>query len=319
MKTTCYIIGSVILFLALNACSSTRSIVDDNVYMLRAAAIPIGENLLDETSYATFKYREEQNNPTTGYYSPSEEISRNNTSNSSMSTAFFYIGTLNYFNNVIGFNESLMSFPYSHYNSNGFYNPYGFYNPNSFYGQYGNYGSFYNPSNNNWYNNSSNGGLTFSSSTGSKGHFVSGPRSTTSGYYSGVSRGGSQQLKSPIQNGYNNPFYPNEPPTYSAQMNTGSRPGTNNDFNQRGNFTQKTVPNNNRKETAKFTNEQARPVLTRSGNSSHVSNSTTHQRQSSAINSPSHKSSTLPGSNNSSRNSTPNRPNTSSGGGIKRN
>lgn len=54
-------------------CSNVRPVVDDDVYMLKSADLPIGENLVDETSYTTYKYRQNIDQKTNGYYNPARQ------------------------------------------------------------------------------------------------------------------------------------------------------------------------------------------------------------------------------------------------------
>ena len=90
MKSTLNIITFLTSLAILASCSSSRPIMDDNVYMLKTAAVPIGENLLDETSYATYKYREDKNNPTTGYYNPENQSARRNNRSMFNRPSFYY-------------------------------------------------------------------------------------------------------------------------------------------------------------------------------------------------------------------------------------
>ncbi len=188
MKSIINIFGILFAFLLISSCSSSRPIADDDVYMMKTSAVPIGENLMDETSYATFKYREDNNNPTAGYYNPENESLANDNRSFAMSPRLF----INY-SVMFGMSNS-----YNHMFYNPYMNSYSYFGSpywgNSGFGNYYGMNSPYFLSTPAYSTNSSNSGHFYSS-----GNKVSGPRSTNSGYYSGVSRGGSQQLKSQVK------------------------------------------------------------------------------------------------------------------------
>lgn len=208
------------------SCTSTRPLMDDDVYVMKTAEVPIGQDLLDETAYTTYVYRLNEEIPTNGYYDQS------NASYIGASSWFMY-GRYNNFGTLPTFYS-----PYWGAHRNGFYNidgifgmsgfgvyygsgyfndygvPYSYYNGyTNFYGNYygynsGYYGNGFNNNNvfcftglNNNSNNTNVIGGAFST-----GNHVSGPRATASGYYSGNNRGGSAQLKaqSTSSNSYNN-------------------------------------------------------------------------------------------------------------------
>ena len=208
----------MILFAGILAvsCTTTRPINDDNVYMMKTSALPVGENLTDETSYATYKHRKETDNPTAGYYDPLAQsaLQRDPRANNN---SLFYMGLYqgNY-NGLWGMHRNgayfgpglpgatgvwaflfFNSYPtsYGMYGNNGWNN---YYNGgiNNYYGIYGNNGS-----NVCYFNNLysfGNSGNTYISRPNA--NYVSGPRGTTSGYYSGNNRGGAAQLKSQVSN-----------------------------------------------------------------------------------------------------------------------
>ena len=217
----------MILFIGILAvsCTTTRPINDDNVYMMKTSALPVGENLTDETSYATYKHRQETDNPTAGYIDLKAQSTLDRdprANNNSMFYAGLYQGNHNSF---WGMHRS--SFFYGpglprmkgawyygyfntytvHYGMNG-YNSWNnnYYGISSYYGNSGFYGnsSFYSPNScysNNFYNsgNSNNANVSRPS-----GNYVSGPRATSGGYYSGNNRGGVAQLKSQVANSNTN-------------------------------------------------------------------------------------------------------------------
>jgi hypothetical protein len=210
------IIFYLIPFVGISAisCSSTRPLMDDDIYVMKTADVPIGEDLLDETSYSTYVYRLNEEIPTNGYYDQSNSSVLNGSS-------WFMYGR---FNNL-GTNASLAFNPYWAAHRNGFYyydNIYGMsgfgysYGPGYFnnYGQpysyYNGYTNFY--GNNYGYNSQYYGNGFYSNNycfTGlntnakpsiyggvSTGNHVSGPRASQGGYGNVGSRGGAAQLKS---------------------------------------------------------------------------------------------------------------------------
>lgn len=296
MKRVIGSFGFVVGILILSSCSSSRPIMDDNVYMLKTAAIPIGENLLDETSYSTYKYREESKNPTSGYYNPANQNNRTNgPSFLNRPSLFFSYGYLNPYG-YFGFN------PYAHYNPffgsfgygfspySNYYNPYGFYNPNSYYGQYGGFGNFYN------YGNSGfgNGGIIVNNQPqASAGHYVSGPRATNSGYFSGVSRGGKSQLKSQaaphvnpsstINSGTSVSRSTPMPQGRNVGQTTSSQPQFSRD-NQTVAPVRGTESSRYNNSNSRYNNQQARPVQSRGNHDNGVNNSRSNPGRSSNVN-----------------------------------
>ncbi len=207
MKPLTSILFILLIGFSISSCSNIRPIMDDNVYVMNSAIVPAGEDLVDETSYATFKHRQETNNPTNGYYSSLYQtaIFVNPMINSS---SWFYYGPWNNFGTLTGsFNPywgahrngyyGIDMIPgmsgYSQYWGYGAYQYYYPYNSN-----YGAWGSVYglNNCNNGFYNSGFNGNNTFNSNVTNSGLFTSGPRATVSGYYSGNNRGGTVQVKS---------------------------------------------------------------------------------------------------------------------------
>lgn len=347
MKSTLNIFGILFIAAIISSCSSSRPIVDDNVYMLKTAAIPIGENLLDETSYATYKYREDSKNPTTGYYNPNNPTVRNTNRSVFISPSFYSYGMMYGVSSSYGY-MPYNPYMYSHYgfgntpyfaNYNPYGYPYGGYYGNNFYGNnfYGNnyYGGYYGMNSPYYYStpnyqvNSTNSGNFYSS-----GNHVSGPRATQSGYYSGVSRGGTQQLKSQVQVPQSTSSTGNVP---SYQNVSRSAPVRNRPVTERIEYTSnQRVLSNPNSNAVRYNNQQSRSTQSR-GNvvrnnptyvgsesrSTRSTNSTTvrpSSRGNSTFSSPTQRSSGGNVSVPSSRNSTPapsqrsSSPSTSGGG-----
>ena len=293
------------MLMILSSCSSTRPILDDDVYMLKTAAIPLGENLLDETSYATYKFREDSNNPTTGYYNPSNESNRNNNNNRPfyVSPSFFYGGMMFPNNHMNSFGNYMMINPYSYYNPYAYYNP-SFYGFNSFYNNpyinpYSGYGSGWDLYGANFHGNGfvSPYSSGFSSSTQGyvpNGNYVSGPRSTKSGYFSGTSRGGTQQLKFQITNNQSNTNgNTNIYSTVSRQTSARVSQVRNTSVGARPQYSSpERVTSRTSSSQPHYNNQQARPVQAR-GNSSYNSESKPNSSRTTTYNSPTRSSGSI--------------------------
>lgn len=219
----------MILFTGIFAvsCTTTRPINDDNVYIMKTSALPVGENLTDETSYATYKHRQETDNPTAGYIDPKAQSTLDRdprANNNSMFYAGLYQGSYNAFWGMhrsgffygpglprlvcawnYGYNNTYpmyySMYGYNNWNNNyygisNYYGNSGFYENSGFYGNTGLYSpnSYYS---NNFYNSENWNNANISRPSG---NYVSGPRVTSSGYYSGNNRGGAAQLKSQVAN-----------------------------------------------------------------------------------------------------------------------
>ena len=63
------LILSSVVFLAVS-CGSGQYLIEDDVYSMKSSELPFGENLLDETSYETFKYRTKKDKRADSYYAP---------------------------------------------------------------------------------------------------------------------------------------------------------------------------------------------------------------------------------------------------------
>jgi hypothetical protein len=184
MKSSKILIVLPVLSLLISSCYSPKLLVDDDVYVLKNNELPVGESLNDETSYATFKNKQNTGMVSSNYYNNFDDLSyyplcRN--------ASYFYMGcgcsfyaySHFYSNrpyNQFGYSPYFYS-PYApfgydpFYNSMGFYNPYG-YNPYGF-NPYGGYGYGYG----NYGNSSYNPGTV----TTNYNHH-SGPRGTSSGF-----------------------------------------------------------------------------------------------------------------------------------------
>jgi hypothetical protein len=298
MQTKLNIYGFIVMLMFLSACSSSRPILDDDVYILKTAAIPIGYNLLDETSYETFKYREVSNNPTTGYYNPMNASTSMSNAPASYRSPYFYPGIIYPMYNSGGFGNYMSFSPYTNYNPYVFYHNAGFNGYNSFYNNpYLGYGG------NSYYYGGFNTGSGFSSNAHNlpgNGHYVSGPRSTGSGYFSGVSRGGTQQLKAQIPNQQSNPTSFGNSNLYSREIRqTISRTGVSSSHSQQSSYER--VSSNQRAAPARYNNQQARPVQSRGNgnytgpesrvNSGRSSSFGTSGRSNSSVSAPSQRSS----------------------------
>jgi hypothetical protein len=127
MKTYLYLSFALFGTLFLASCYSSSMLVDDDVYVLKNQALPIGESLTDETSYTTFKSRQKRNTTASNYY----RDDRN----------YLYNSSCNHFSiDRFGFGCSFYSWNfYSHnFYPNRFYPSYYAYDP-YFYGSYGFY------------------------------------------------------------------------------------------------------------------------------------------------------------------------------------
>lgn len=144
--------------LLLTSCYSSKMLVDDDVYVVKNNALPIGESLTDETTYATYKNRKNRNKESNNYYRDNRNYLYDNNCNH-LSYDPFGCGCSYYAWNMYsnyypygygrpslyyghGFNYAFGSYAYDPFTGMYFYdpyyfNPYGYY-PGSVYG-----GSFY--------------------------------------------------------------------------------------------------------------------------------------------------------------------------------
>jgi hypothetical protein len=56
------------IFALVSSCASITDVVDDDVYVMKGPALPIGESLDDETAYSTYKYKKDRTNTESRYY-----------------------------------------------------------------------------------------------------------------------------------------------------------------------------------------------------------------------------------------------------------
>ncbi len=232
MKARSLFFAIPVLGFTLFSCNTMQPLLDDDVYMMKSADVPIGEELADETSYENYKFRVNADAPTSGYYDQ-RNTSVLNTQPMMLGSGWFAYGRFNNFGTL-----SYMSSPYWGIHRNGFYGypgmgmytPYyygtgfaygypNYYNngwfgsPNNYYGHYYNGGVPLNNANSGVFcyglGNSNGTPAYYGSPTNKLGNFVSGPRATISGgYYSGTSRGGAAQVKSQT---YTSSAYSNRP------------------------------------------------------------------------------------------------------------
>lgn len=122
MKSLITIGTLLILSFCLTSCYSSRTLVDDDVYVVKNSLLPTEESLNDETSYSSFRYKKNKNDVSDDYYLNDDNL--------------IYNG--NYFGNYYFFQRPYNYNCYSHslYYGNGYYNAFGngFYDP--FTGQY---------------------------------------------------------------------------------------------------------------------------------------------------------------------------------------
>lgn len=259
-----------ILGISLISCTNVRPLMDDNVYMMKAATVPVGEDLSDETSYATFKHRQETGNPTNGYYHQANQTTLLMSSPFFVSSDWFFYNPSNNFGTLTGsFN------PYWGAHRNGYYfidgipgfslysaymgyGAYSYYSP--YYAGYGNLGNWSNGfffngyAHNNGFNSCYNNGFNNNGYSNNYGNVpsnlqVSSPRGTVSGYYSGNNRHGAAVVRSQSRptNGYGHtPYGTARSNTYTSshpqERTTYSRPSSNAQ-NSRGTVVRREVSN----------------------------------------------------------------------------
>jgi len=183
-------------------------LVDDDVYIVKANALPIGESLTDETAYVTYKHRKSNNNVSNNYYWDERDYINNN-----LYFPYRYYnyncgwGSYNYYNPHSfgsglyygdGMSYAFGNYVYDPFTGNYFYNPY-YYNPYGYYSPYGSYcaSTFY-PyyyGSNGYYG----GNISFNvPAVHTNQH--SGPRGSLSGFGSESGRKGQMVLKSSVNN-----------------------------------------------------------------------------------------------------------------------
>lgn len=217
MKVTLYLSSFVLLGGVLSSCYSNRMLVDDDVYVMKNAELPVGESLTDETNYSTYKYKKEKGVTANSYYYDPYNISAMN--NCDCNPFYFTPFDCGWGNRYYGsYHLYDMYYGYGYYNAFGhnMMNPYTY---NSLYGPmfnpYGfSYGAYYSPYyyNNSWYYGSNpyigyNGYSYGGSYVGNNGTIYnqhSGPRGSIGGMSNNGNRNNSLVLKSPTIASSNN-------------------------------------------------------------------------------------------------------------------
>jgi hypothetical protein len=211
MKTQHKILAIIGFTAFLSSCSSIYNgnlSGGDDLYSVKETAVPLGESVNDDLSYASYKYQKQQGERQQNNQNSQNTVYSNNYNN-------FYSPYYNYNNNYYGMSmkHPMYSFGYSNYGYNSFYgypsalsygyspyygfDPYGYnsygygYNPYGYgYNPYGyGYNPYHNPYGSNGYygNNGGNSGNVggnsgnSGSSNQSTGIHYSGPRSNNSG------------------------------------------------------------------------------------------------------------------------------------------
>ena len=73
MKSSKILIVLPVLSLLIASCYSPKLLVDDDVYVLKSNELPVGESLNDETSYSTFKNKQNAGMVSSNYYNNLDE------------------------------------------------------------------------------------------------------------------------------------------------------------------------------------------------------------------------------------------------------
>lgn len=215
MKVTLYLSSFVLLGGVLSSCYSNRMLVDDDVYIMKNAELPVGESLIDETNYSTYKYKQDRGVTANAYYYDPYNIAAMNacgcdpfyftafdcgwgSRNYGSSGLFDMYYGYGYFN---AFGNYFMN-PYEHYGANQYsyygnmyspyYNPYGgFYFGNSYSSPYFFTNSMFYGTNVYPYSNANN----IVSNSGSIYNSHSGPRGSISGYSNSGNRASVYAIK----------------------------------------------------------------------------------------------------------------------------
>lgn len=118
MKFSIYFSTFASISLLLTSCYSSKMLVDDDVYVVKNSELPVGESLTDETSYATYKYRQNNDMVSDDYYYDQRNYLYNNNCYDNF-----------YWNNGCGCSY----YAWNMYNSP-YYSPFGFGQPSLYYG-----------------------------------------------------------------------------------------------------------------------------------------------------------------------------------------
>jgi len=194
MKSIAYFSMIILGVLSLTSCFAPKTLVDDDVYLVKNSALPVGESLTDETSYSSYRFRRDNNSYGTNVYQ------------GDFASYSFYSMDICFYNSVSGFrNRNFMygtrmnpwGTPYFSFDYGYAYAFLG----KTYLGYYGALGYLnYTPGNN--YDNG------FYTSTGYSGtpefkNAFSGPRSSISGFSNQYGRQNPTTLKSSSYNSGN--------------------------------------------------------------------------------------------------------------------
>lgn len=221
MKVTLYLSSLTLLSGVLTSCYSNRMLVDDDVYVMKNAELPVGESLTDETNYSTYRYKKDKGVASSAYYYDPYNIAAMNycDCNPFLFTPFDCgWGARNY--GYSGLND--MYYGYGYYNAFGhyyfgpgymnygagqygyfgnmyspYYNPYGgFYFGTSYSSPYFSSNAFFYNTNPYGYNSNNYGNSNNYNNSNSLYNGHSGPRGSLSGYTNSGNRNNSNLVKS---------------------------------------------------------------------------------------------------------------------------
>jgi hypothetical protein len=216
MKVTLYLSSFVLLGGVLCSCYSNRMLVDDDVYIMKNAELPVGESLIDETNYSTYKYKQDRGVTANAYYYDPYNIAAMNACGcdpfyfsafdcgwgsrnygySGLNDMYYGYGYHNAFGRYL-FGPGYMNYGASQYGYYGnmfspYYNPYGgFYFGNSYSSPYFFTNSMFYGTNVYPYSNANN----IISNSGSIYNSHSGPRGSISGYSNSGNRASVYAIK----------------------------------------------------------------------------------------------------------------------------
>lgn len=176
MKSFLYLAFIALSFSTLTSCLSPKTLIDDDVYVVKNSALPVGESLNDESSYSSYRYKRD-----------------NNLLNSSVYMTDQFYQSMFYKNSFYGYGRD------NYWNRLQFYD-YGFsyaFLGNSYLGYYGTLGYLYSLGNN--FNNGFYASTGYLASPEFSKSF-SGPRFSFGGYCNQFSRSYSSGLKSVASN-----------------------------------------------------------------------------------------------------------------------
>lgn len=225
--------------LILSSCYSEKFMQDDDVYVIKANEIQLGEDMTDEANYSNFKNRKNDASISSAYFSNDDlwYFHQNDIRREYINYLIYRYGA----SNSILFGNMYNYYPFP------FHNPY-FYDYSNFFTYYGNnysafyqanYGYYYNGYyNNGYYNNGYYNNNNYvnnnNSYTASSYNFHKGPRGSSSGFGNPNGRIESPgKVKSITYNGNTNGTSTNE--LASKRIDSKSFVGQNNTYNNRTN------------------------------------------------------------------------------------